>query len=52
VLGAVNRLDANGFGTPYALVLSPERYNARFGRFDGSDMLQVDHLRRLCEAGL
>jgi len=52
VLTAVNRLDANGFGGPYALALSPERYNALFRRFEGSDMLQVDHLRRLCEAGL
>lgn len=52
VLGAVNRLDANGFGGPYALALAPERYNALFRRFEGSDMLQVDHLRRLCEAGL
>jgi uncharacterized linocin/CFP29 family protein len=52
VLSAVNRLDANGFGGPYALALAPERYNALFRRFECSDMLQVDHLRRLCEAGL
>ncbi|WP_295882854.1 family 1 encapsulin nanocompartment shell protein [uncultured Thiohalocapsa sp.] len=52
VLEAVNRLDANGFGGPYALALAPARYNALFRRLEGSDMLQVDHLRRLCEAGL
>jgi uncharacterized linocin/CFP29 family protein len=52
VLAAVNRLDANGFGGPYALALAPERYNALFRRVEGSDLLQVDHLRRLCEAGL
>jgi uncharacterized linocin/CFP29 family protein len=52
VLAAVNRLDANGFGGPYALALAPERYNALFRRAEGSDLLQVDHLRRLCEAGL
>lgn len=52
VLDAVNRLDANGFGGPYALALAPSRYNALFRRFEGSDMLQVDHLRRLCEAGV
>ncbi|MBK5969124.1 MULTISPECIES: family 1 encapsulin nanocompartment shell protein [Thiorhodovibrio] len=52
VLGAVNQLDANGFGGPYALALSPARYNALFRRYQGSDMLQVDHLRRLCEAGV
>jgi uncharacterized linocin/CFP29 family protein len=32
--------------------LAPEHYNALFRRFEGSDMLQVDHLRRLCEGGL
>ena len=52
VLSAVNKLDANGFNGPYALALSPERYNALFRRYEGSDLLQVDHLRRLCEAGL
>jgi uncharacterized linocin/CFP29 family protein len=52
VLAAVNQLDANGFGGPYALALAPERYVALFRRFEGSDMLQVDHLRRLCEAGV
>ena len=52
VLNAVNRLDANGFGGPYALALSPTRYNALFRRYQCGDMLQVDHLRRLCEAGV
>lgn len=52
VLDAVNRLDANGFSGPYALALAPPRFNALFRRLEGSDMLQVDHLRRLCEAGL
>jgi uncharacterized linocin/CFP29 family protein len=52
VLTAVNKLDANGFTGPYALALSPERYNALFRRYEGSDILQVDHLRRLCEGGL
>jgi uncharacterized linocin/CFP29 family protein len=52
VLTAVNKLDDNGFAGPYALALAPARYNALFRRFECSDMLQVDHLRRLCEAGL
>jgi uncharacterized linocin/CFP29 family protein len=52
VLDAVDKLDANGFGGPYALALAPPRYNALFRRFEGSDMLQVDHLRRLCEGGV
>jgi len=52
VLSAVNRLDANGFRGPYALALSPSRYNTLFRRYEGSNMLQVEHLRRLCEGGL
>ncbi len=52
VLSAVGRLDEAGFRGPYALVLSPARYNALFRRYEGSDMLQLDHLRRLCEGGV
>lgn len=52
VLAAVNRLDSNGYMGPYSLALSPTRYNALFRRYEGSDMLQVDHLHRLCEGGL
>ena len=52
VLAAVRRLDAGGFRGPYSLVLSPARYNALFTRYEGSDMLQLDHLRRLCESGV
>jgi uncharacterized linocin/CFP29 family protein len=52
VLAAVNRLDANGFNGPYALALSPARFNTLFRRYEGSDMLQLDHLSRLCEGGL
>ncbi len=52
VLQAVTRLDHSGFRGPYALALSPVRYNALFRRYEGSDMLQVDHLQRLCEGGV
>jgi uncharacterized linocin/CFP29 family protein len=52
VLAAVNRLDDSGFRGPYALALSPARYSALFRRYEGSDMLQLDHLRRLCEGGV
>lgn len=52
VLAAVNRLDESGFRGPYALALSPARYSALFRRYEGSDMLQLDHLRRLCEGGV
>lgn len=52
VLGAVNRLDGAGFHGPYALALSPALYNALFRRYEGTDMLQLEHLRRLCELGV
>jgi uncharacterized linocin/CFP29 family protein len=52
VLAGVERLDAAGFGGPYVLALSPTRYNALFRRYQGSNMLQLDHLRRLCAGGV
>lgn len=52
VLSGVGRLDDAGFRGPYALALSPSRYNTLFRRYEGSDMLQLDHLRRLCEGGV
>jgi len=52
VLTAVGQLDDAGFRGPYVLALSPARYNALFRRYEGSDMLQLDHLRRLCEGGV
>jgi uncharacterized linocin/CFP29 family protein len=52
VLAGVERLDSKGFNGPYVLALSPARYNALFQRYQGSDMLQLDHLRRLCQGGV
>jgi uncharacterized linocin/CFP29 family protein len=52
VIAAVDRLDEGGFRGPYALSLSPSRYNKLFRRYEGSDLLQLDHLSRLCEAGV
>jgi uncharacterized linocin/CFP29 family protein len=52
VLAAVAQLDDSDFRGPYALALSPTRYNALFRRYEGSDMLQLDHLKRLCEGGV
>ena len=52
VLAAVNRLDAKGFHGPYALALSPLLYNNLFRRYEGTDMLQLEHLKRLCELGV
>jgi uncharacterized linocin/CFP29 family protein len=52
VLAAVNTLDARGFRGPYALALSPSLYNGLFRRYAGTDMLQLEHLRRLCQRGV
>ena len=52
VLKAVTALDKEGFFGPYALVLSAERYKDLFRRYEGTDMLQHDHLRRLCRLGI
>jgi uncharacterized linocin/CFP29 family protein len=52
VLAAVNKLDADHFRGPYALVLSPTLYNGLFRRYPGTDMLQLEHLRRLCTRGI
>ena len=52
VLTAVNRLDDSGFHGPYALALSPALYNNLFRRYEGTDMLQLEHLKRLCELGV
>jgi uncharacterized linocin/CFP29 family protein len=52
VLSAVNHLDEKGFYGPYALALSPKWYNLLFRRYEGTDMLQLEHLKRLCELGV
>ncbi len=52
VLAAVNALDVKGFRGPHALALSPTLYNGLFRRYPGSDMLQLQHLGRLCERGV
>lgn len=52
VLAAVNILDERGFRGPYALALAPALYNGLFRRYAGTNMLQVEHLRRLCQRGV
>lgn len=52
VLAAVTKLDDSGFRGPYALVLAPVLYNNLFLLFPGSDVLPLEHLRRLCTAGI
>jgi uncharacterized linocin/CFP29 family protein len=52
VLAAVTRLDEAGFHGPYALALSPPLYNGLFRLYPNTEMVQVDHLRKLCTKGI
>ena len=52
VIAAVTKLDNSGFRGPYALVLSPPLYNGLFRRYPGTDLLQLEHLRRLFTKGI
>jgi uncharacterized linocin/CFP29 family protein len=52
VLEAVTRLDDAGFHGPYALALSPPLYNGLFRLYPGTDLPQLEHLRRLCTRGI
>ena len=52
VLAAATRLDDAGFRGPYALALAPALYNNLFRLFPGTDVIGLEHLRRLCTAGI
>ena len=45
-------LDGKGYHGPYGLALAPELYNNLFRRYPGSDLLQIEHLKRLCTRGI
>ena len=52
VIAGVTKLDNAGFRGPYALVLEPALYNGLFRHYPGTQLLQLEHLRRLCTAGI
>lgn len=52
VLAAATTLDDAGFRGPYALVLAPAYYNDLFHLYPGTDVIGLEHLRRLCTAGI
>ena len=52
VLAAATTLDNSGFRGPYALALAPVLYNSLFRLYPGSDVMGLEHLRRLCTAGI
>jgi uncharacterized linocin/CFP29 family protein len=52
VIASVTRLDDEGFRGPYALALSPGLYNGLFRHYPGTNLLQLEHLRRLFQRGI
>jgi uncharacterized linocin/CFP29 family protein len=52
VLAAATKLDEQGFRGPYALVLAPALYNNLFRLYPGTDVIGLEHLRRLATAGI
>jgi uncharacterized linocin/CFP29 family protein len=52
VIAAVNILDGRGYRGPYSLALAPALYNNLFRRYAGTDLLQIEHLKRLCTRGI
>lgn len=52
VLAAITKLDDGGFRGPYAMVLAPSLYNGLFRRYPGTELVQLEHLRRLCTQGI
>lgn len=52
VISAVNILDGKGYRGPYGLALAPALYNNLFRRYAGTELLQIEHLKRLCTRGI
>jgi uncharacterized linocin/CFP29 family protein len=52
VIAAVNTLDEKGYRGPYGLALAPHLYNNLFRRYPGSDIVQIEHIKRLCTRGI
>jgi uncharacterized linocin/CFP29 family protein len=52
VIEAVNILDGKGYRGPYGLALAPALYNNLFRRYPGTDLMQIEHLKRLCTQGI
>ena len=52
VIRAADHLDAANARPPFSLVLAPHLYNLLFRKYEGSDVLQIEHLRRLASGGV
>ncbi|NOZ27606.1 MAG: bacteriocin family protein [Chloroflexi bacterium] len=52
IIAAVMKLDEAGFHGPYALALSPGRYNLLFRRYPQGNQTEIEHLRMLVTDGI
>ncbi|MGD2174982.1 MAG: family 1 encapsulin nanocompartment shell protein [Candidatus Brocadiaceae bacterium] len=52
LIGAVTLLDEAGCHGPYALALTPGRYNLLFRRYQQGNMVEIEHLRSLITEGI
>ncbi len=52
VIQAADRLDAARVKGPFSLVLAPSLYNQLFRKWEGSDVLALDHIKRLAAGGI
>ena len=52
LIEAVTKLDAAGFHGPYALALSPDRYNLLLRRYPQGNGTELEHLRLIATQGV
>jgi uncharacterized linocin/CFP29 family protein len=52
LITAVTILDGKGYRGPYGLALAPALYNNLFRHYPGTDLLQIQHIERLCTRGV
>ena len=52
LIAAVNILDGKGYRGPYGVALAPTLYNNLFRHYPGTELLQIQHIERLCTRGI
>jgi uncharacterized linocin/CFP29 family protein len=52
VIQAATKLDEAGFHGPYALALTPSRYNLLFRRYRQGNVTELEHVRSLVTEGV
>lgn len=52
IIQALTELDGQGFHGPYALALSPDRFNLLYRRYAQSAMTELDHIKEMATGGV